>query len=154
MTYVAYCDPNNAVTGNAWEETRDLPITEIAKKIRQDIRAALKGGALPAGLKTSVRLERFSGGRSIDVIVTALPEGWVILEPAFEAWQKQNPHASYSQFGGNSQTKAHRDLLSKLGELANRYNRQNIDTMSDYFHVRYYSDVTVSYEAEQRVKGQ
>jgi hypothetical protein len=75
------------------------------------------------------------------------------LEPAFEAWQKQNPHASYSEFGGNSQTKAHRELLTKLKGIANRYNRQNIDSMSDYFQVRYYSDVTVSHEAEQRLKG-
>ena len=153
MVYVAYCDPNNVVTGNAWEETRDLPIAEISKLIRSDLKAAVKSGNLPAGLKTSVRLERFSGGRSIDVIVTALPEGWVILEPAFEAWQKQNPHAPYSEFDGEAQTKKHRELLSKLRELANRYNRKNIDTMSDYFNVRYYSDVTVSSEAEQRLKG-
>lgn len=45
---------------------------ETAKKIRVDIKAAIKAGTLPAGLKVRVTSKGFSGGESIHVSIEEL----------------------------------------------------------------------------------
>ena len=52
--YPAYSDPNNEFRGAKYDATRDLPLTEVCRRIRQDIKDAIADGCLPA-LKVSVR---------------------------------------------------------------------------------------------------
>ena len=44
-----------------------MDVADVAKLIRKDIREAKKAGELDKGLKTSVRIERFSMGQSITI---------------------------------------------------------------------------------------
>ncbi len=62
---------DNASTSSKYVHGRDLAAT--AKLIRADIAAAVAGGALPAGLKVSVRISRYSMGQSLRVDVTSAP---------------------------------------------------------------------------------
>lgn len=51
-----------------------LDVKDIAKEIRKMIRDAIRAGYLPA-MKTSVRIQRFAGGRSIDIEVVEASVG-------------------------------------------------------------------------------
>ena len=53
-------------------------LADVAKLVRGDIANAIRDGLLPAGLKASVRISRYSMGQSLDVRVTACP-GVVVL---------------------------------------------------------------------------
>jgi hypothetical protein len=66
-------------------------ITEIAALIRADIKAALKSGALPAGVKVSVA--KGSSGSSINVYVTALPAGFPLLSEIRIAHELAHPQS-------------------------------------------------------------
>jgi len=54
---------------------RTLTTTEIAKRFREDVKAAQAAGDLPLGLKVSVTTKYFSGGSSIHVVVKAADYG-------------------------------------------------------------------------------
>jgi hypothetical protein len=61
------------------ENLSDLPVTERARRLRTDLRTALKNNRfeqfnLPEGLRIGVRTDRFSQGTSITVAVTASDE--------------------------------------------------------------------------------
>ncbi len=58
----------NNETGSKYEQTKDLDIVAIAKLLRQDIKASVKEGRLPA-VKYGVRIERYSMGQSIHISV-------------------------------------------------------------------------------------
>jgi hypothetical protein len=55
---------------------------EIAKLIRNDIKAAVKAGKLPTGIKVSVTTDTYSMGSSIRVSVRELPAGYPLHNPA------------------------------------------------------------------------
>lgn len=63
----AYCDPENERRGCKYEATKGASLTDLAKRMRGDIKAARKSGAIPDGVKISVRARYFSGGGSIDI---------------------------------------------------------------------------------------
>jgi hypothetical protein len=50
-----------------------LDVTEIAKRMRADIKQAIADGEIPEGVKARVRTPRFAGGQSIDIRVTSIP---------------------------------------------------------------------------------
>ncbi|MGQ3016976.1 hypothetical protein [Phenylobacterium sp.] len=138
----AYCDPTNEQRGAKHDATRQLTGAEIAKRIRQDIKEALARGDLPKGLKTSVRYSSYSGGQSIDLRIVALPEGFKVLNPRFARYARQNPDDYNPPFAWqDQQSREYRDLEAKLKALHGAYNRDNSDSMVDYFDVRYYGQV-------------
>jgi hypothetical protein len=53
--------------------TKGQNLRDVAAAVRKDIKAAVKSGALPAGLRCSVRISRYSGGQSLRVKVQAVP---------------------------------------------------------------------------------
>jgi|SRR6185437_2116435 len=95
--------------GAKYEQTKNMDIAEIAKLIRQDIKQKH-----PAAAKSSVRIERFSNGRSIDVVVKGIN--------AIHAEQ----------------------VKQDVEDIVAAYNFDDSDAMSDYFHVRFYSSVKVA----------
>lgn len=56
-------------TGDRYAATAGLTTTEIAKRIRADLKAAQRDGELDATLRFSVRTAYFSGGSEISVTV-------------------------------------------------------------------------------------
>lgn len=156
----AYCDPDNERRGAKHEATKSLSTVEIAKRMRADIKEAINAGRLPKGLKVSVRSDSFSGGCSIDIRVTALPEDFRIVAPLYLQWAIDNPQEY--RYGRapfphhETVTPECADLLAKLKAIHGSYNRDNSDAMSDYFDVRYYGDAGLDWQlrdAMQRAEG-
>lgn len=142
----AYCDPSNEFKGSKYEATKRLSTPEISKLIREDIKSAKKRGQLPAGLKVSVRSDSFSGGSSIDIRITAIPEGQQLFNPE---WAEATDNGRrYNERGLQRYTKAVQGWIDLLKEIHRSYNRDNSDSMSDYFSVNFYGDVTVDWKLE------
>jgi hypothetical protein len=143
----AYCDPANEVRGSKYEATRNLDIAEIAKRMRADIKAL----GLAAGIKTSVRTRRYSGGQAIDITITALPEGFAILCDATASWYKQFPGREHEAPGymDNQRSEELRTLIRQLERIHGSYNRDNSDSMTDYFDVRFYGSVGLDWEVRR-----
>ncbi len=97
--------------GAKYETTKDLDIAEIAKLVRKDLKEAYPR------YKFSVRIDRYSMGQSLDVVVS------------------------------NTDLVRHSDAADKLQhevkEIVNAYNFDDSDSMTDYFHVAFYSGVRV-----------
>lgn len=117
--------PYNYYVGCKYE--RSLNVADIAKRIRKDIAAELKAGTLPAGLKTSVRISRYSMGQSIRISINAVP--FLILNPAWVRAEDSNRVAGSIDMLTPT-AKAVRDMLMSIGDA---YNYDRSDTMTDYF---------------------
>ena len=148
----AYCDPANEVRGAKHDATANLDIRDIAKRMRADIKAL----ALPAGIKTSVRLQRYSGGQAIDIRITALPSGFPLLSDAAASWKKQFPHRANDVPGAvvdHRSAEFHR-LMQQLERIHGAYNRDNSDSMTDYFDCRYYGSVSLDWTVRRECEEQ
>lgn len=108
--------------GTKYEETKTLDITEIAKMVRKDIKAAC-GEALQPGFKFGVTVKRYSGGRSITVSLKAAPADF----KAFDAVGNYSDAGMY--------------VRSVLQGILDQYNFDKSDIMTDYFYVRFYSHI-------------
>lgn len=135
----AYCDPANETRGSKYEATRNLPLTEVAKRMRDDIKE-LK---LAKGFKVSVRVRHHS---SIDIDVTQVPEGFRYYSDKYASWCKQFPHADYRapMPVAERHSGQYNELKAKLQRIHDAYNRDNSDSMVDYFDVRYYGHAEIS----------
>lgn len=150
----AYCDPDNEKKGDNYEATQNLDIAEVAKILRRNIKEAIKAGELPQGLKTSVRIDRYSMGQSMDVRVTGLPEGvqWYTDEYAIETKGFTRPADRYSGWDGEMLTKEAGEILEKLSKMRESFNRDNSDIMVDYFDVRYYGSTSIGWELDRDLR--
>lgn len=146
----AYCDPENERRGSKHEATRNLDITEIAKRIRADIKAL----QLDKAYKISVTVQRYSGGQSLDIRVKAVPPGFRYYSEAAAAWCKQFPESVHRMpmAWQDAQSPELLELLAKLGAIHSSYNRSNTDAMSDYFDVRYYGDAGLDWRLADALK--
>lgn len=139
----AYCDPSNETRGSMFEATRHLPLTDIAKRMRADIKAL----GLPAGFKVSVRVRHHN---AIDISVTALPAGFQVLSDKAASWRKQFGEWRDYPFAHSEARSAELGaILDKLNRIHGAYNRNNSDSMSDYFDVRYYGWAEVDSQARR-----
>lgn len=124
------------------DETKNLGIKEIAKLVRRDIKAAVKAGSLPKEMKLGVRIQRYSGGQSLNITVKSFPGGF--LNPAYVKAVKANPHLCYSEYPPKYHPRVS-SALTTLEDIANAYNYDNSDSMVDYFDVNYYVRVDVDF---------
>lgn len=118
---------------------RGLSTTEIARRFRADVKAAVAAGTLPRGLKLSVRTDYFSGGSSIDVTIVQAP-GLRILNPERLELDATNQPC----YGTPWATAEARALDEALTAMLNAYNFDGSDIQSDYFHVNFYGHVNFS----------
>lgn len=146
----AYCDPDNEVRGAKYEASRDLDIAEIAKRMRADIKALDLG----KGFKISVRIQRYSGGQSIDVRVQAVPAGFKILSDKAASWIKQFPNDRHRMpLSPEEAASAEWWMLrQQLEQIHGAYNRDNSDSMCDYFHRRYYGDADMCWQLRHELE--
>lgn len=130
--------------GSKHDETRNLDISEIAKLIRKDLKAAQAAGHLPADATFSVTIDRFSGGQSLDVTILGMPDTWTYVSPGLEP-----NYAEYIPAHGG-QTDEATAAVRKIEGVVFAYNYDGSDTQSDYFDVRFYSNVKIRDERWQR----
>jgi|GEM_PF-1869061 len=142
----AYCDPSNEFKGSKYEATKSMSSTEISKLIREDIKSAKKRGQLPGTLKVSVKTDYFAGGSSIDLKITALPDGQTLISPEWIVATDNGKNGNYH--GVPRYTPPVQRWIDLLKEIHSSYNRDNSDSMSDYFSVNYYGDVSIDWKLE------
>lgn len=123
----------------------DLDIAEIAKRVRAEIRDDIKSGRLPAGLKASVRIERFSGGRALNVNLTAAP--FAIHDTARLLAERDTPH-DVNSWPREAYTAECRDVLARFKAIAEAYNYDRDDSQSDYFDVHFYLHTGIDWEVD------
>jgi hypothetical protein len=142
--------------GARYDEVKHLSTTEIARRIRADIKLARKVeaklgtatgaevaltdpltalAAMPKQIKVSVRTDYFSGGSAIRVNVYNLPEkGWgYVQERDMRGEPRWVPGPELSA------------ILAALKEIHGAYNFDGSDSMVDYYHVNYYGQVEVDW---------
>lgn len=135
------------VYGSKYEQARHLDVAEIAKLIRQDIKLARKVGRqaakpgsvklpdpigdAPDQIRIAVRIDRFSGGCSIDIILRDIPDDWGFMIKR-DTW---------TGLQDKVRTPALKELAGELREILDAYNYDGSDIATDYWDVRYYSSV-------------
>jgi hypothetical protein len=132
-------------TGSKFE--RGIDVKDIAKLVRTDIKEAIKKGELPKGTKVSVRISRFSGGRSISAYIKHLGEKGVI-NPAWVKWHDENPHG-YHGDGPPLYTATATQAIKTIEGIMAAYNFDDSDSQVDYFHVNFYGHVEFDYDYRQ-----
>jgi hypothetical protein len=147
----AYCDPTNETRGAKYEATRNLSRVEIAKRMRADIKAL----GLPAGFKVSVTCQSYSGGGSIDIRVTAVPENFRYYTDKAASWLKQFPHAEHRMpmHWEDALHSEWREVRDTLKRVHSSYNRDNSDSSVDYFDTRYYGGVDLDWQLARDVRA-
>lgn len=116
----------------------ELDTKEIAKRVRKDIADASKTGKLPKGLKVGVKIKRYAGGSSIDVEIKE-PGLKVYDIAALRAWLLAPVYTAGRLSAMTPEAKA---LTKAIQGMLDAYNRQDIDSMSDYYNVHFYGSVS------------
>lgn len=122
---------------------RDRNIADVAKLVRADIKAAIASNLLPKGIKCSVRIERYSMGRTLHVTVTACPV--MVVNPAFVRWSRNNPHASMLDAPAEASDRYSpegRHILNTLTSIVEAFNRRVTSNQpDDYSNVAFHTDI-------------
>jgi hypothetical protein len=127
--------PHVAVKGH------DLDTTQVAARIREDIKAAVRAGDLPKA-HYSVRTDKYSMGSSITVVAAKLP------------FEVLNPDAFFVERGANWLTfdrARHRSRFSAeaqgvertLNKIVDAYHWDRSDSMTDSYNERFAKHVEV-----------
>lgn len=114
--------------GSKYRQTTHLPRTEIAKLMRADVKAL----RLPKGFKVSVRCKQYSGGGSIDIRLTAVPEGFLLIASVSDDYMQRR-----------TLTPAAQRILDDLKSIHSAYLYDDSDSMTDYFNCRYYGHAEI-----------
>jgi hypothetical protein len=138
----------NHMSDRVYGKKYDAKITskEVAVRIRQDIKTAIVAGRLPKGLKVSVRYEHYSGGSSIDLKVTAWPEGfsWLSPEWCIANTEHQDQYQDMPRYTDEAKV-----VMETLKGIHEAYNHDGSDIMTDYHDVKYHGMVSVDWELEK-----
>ena len=135
-------DPYIRTQGVKYESGMDT--ADAAKRIRQDIKAAIKAGDIPKGVKVSVRIDRYSMGSSVDVRIKAAP--FPILNREHLQWAKDNPHEPYAPAGVERFTEPANKLLDQLKSIAGAYHRSESEPYTDYYNTNFHLTVEPDWE--------
>lgn len=137
------------VQGDKFEAERD--IAEVAKLVRADIKTAITAGLFPTGTKCSVRVERYSMGRTLHLTVTACPI--MVVNPVYVRWQCANPHASMLEappLARDRFSPEGRHVITTLERIVEAYNRRiSSDQPDDYSNVSFYTDIVLGLELRE-----
>lgn len=126
---------------------KNISSKEVAARVRNDIKAAIKTGELPEGLKVSVRYEGFSGGTSVRASITAWPKDFLWLNPQWVIANKENPDRYQDRTP--RYTKKGQKVIDTVESIRDAYNHDGSDSMTDHFDVKYYGSTDVWWELER-----
>jgi len=134
-------------TGAKYDRSRDL--AEIARLVRADIKAAVKSGALPADLKASVTISRYSMGQSMRVSLTA--PSVVVPSVARVRADLANPHGHVTLARHTVKARA---VVATVESLVKAYQRSETESQSDVCNFSFYDTVEFSdaQESAQRAE--
>jgi len=132
----ATTNPNHW-TGAKYDASRD--VKEIAADIRKDIKAAVKAEFLPKA-KYSVRISRYSMGRSVSITVSEYD--YPTFNAKRVAWDKLNlSHAVMPDDVLPWRSEHATTVEAELTQMANAYNYDRSDPMTDCYNSGFHLDV-------------
>jgi hypothetical protein len=142
-------DPSEVARVRALEERpvkaakgEGLDTTEIAKRIREEIKSAVKAKALPRA-KYSVRTDKYSMGSSITVEVSGLP--FRVINPDAYRVDRGASWATFDSANYRSRFTAQaQEVEQKLSAIVDGYHWDRSDSMTDYYNERFAKDVRLT----------
>lgn len=120
----------SATEGEHYDQNMD--VKTVAKNIRAELKKAQIGGWLPDNLDYSVRIDRFAGGQAVRIGVDGLTDDQLRCED-------DNPN----NFGSRRTDEA-AELSDRITQIGEAWNRDDSDTMTDYFSNHYYLSVNLN----------
>ena len=120
-------------------------IKEIAKLVREDLKASIKAGKLPNGLKTSVTISRYAGGCSLTLVVTEAEPS--CFNPAYRSEIDYTRAHTERPSRFTAEGKA---ILTELEQIVTSYQHKDVDSMSDYYSTNFHEEVRFGSDLEQR----
>ncbi len=125
----------NEFTGDNHKPYRN--VKDTAKLIRKDIKRHFPG------VKASVRIDRYSGGQSVRIEIKSTPFAMISKDRLAAEIKEEN-----TNFVSRYTDEACK-LLDDLRSLGMSYNRDDSDSMVDYFDVDFYLHVDFNWENEK-----
>ncbi|MDQ2077540.1 N-6 DNA methylase [Marinimicrobium sp. ABcell2] len=122
-------------------------LTECAKRVRTDLKEAINAGVLPKGLKVSV-----SKANNLSPQITAVPEGFPIINPDYVAYIAENPHDHFNQ--PSRYTHEAMALVEAVKRYTNAYNSDKSDIMVDIHNRLYSGHISISYDLTQQAQAE
>jgi hypothetical protein len=135
--------------GSNYDST--LTTTDVAKKIREQVKGLKKDGTIPKDTKISVTSKYFSGGSSISIYVKESPR-LRFFNPEYFAFQSALKDGSKNLSSDRSPERHSEEgqkILDLLKGIAESYNYDKSDIQTDYFNVNFYLHVETEYELER-----
>ena len=120
---------------------RGLDVAEIAKRLREEMKAAIKAGEFPRGTKTKISIKRFAGGRAINFKLVDLP-GVELVELTGET-------GSPSEYRLTADAKRY---VARAESMLQAYNFDGSDSSVDYWHVNFYGYADLDSHTESRAR--
>ena len=111
--------------GNKYEQVKNLDIKEIAKLVRQDLKKF-------SDCKFSVSIERFSGGRSLNVNLVDSSD--LKKFTIFKSKYCDHPIVTFEP-----------SFENELEGIIDQYNFDKSDIQTDYFHVNFYKELNIDH---------
>lgn len=132
--------PASTTTVGIWyESTKDLPVTDVAARIREDLkRAAGPAGGLLRGLTFSVRVRRVTHQQSVDVTVIGIPDEAQVTGDGEDCYR--------SDFA--------LEVVAAVTAKIDMYNRtRTSNEHDDYYNVRFFSSVTLETSRDRAARA-
>jgi hypothetical protein len=114
-----------------------LSTTEIAARVRAEVKAAVKSGELPKG-KYSIRTEYYSMGSSITI--SAIVPGLKVYDVARLLADRDDPHAPATLPWRSAEATV---LVDKLEAMLAAYNHDGSDSRIDHYDVKFAAHVAI-----------
>jgi hypothetical protein len=131
----------SAVVGSKHNTERYVPVTEIAKDLRADIKEAQEKGYLPKNITYSVSTDKYSGGQSIKIAAKGLKK-----EDVFNTIDDEDGYRGRREI----YTEKGAELKKRLETLVDAYNSKSIHGEIDYFNSTYNSSVSLQTEEDAK----
>ena len=126
--------------GSKYESVKGLPLREVTKLMRKDVKAAVKAGELPADFKYSVSI--WAG--SVNLVATASRAIYAAEPDTYDFPVAFNYETGeYVGTYGSRRTVEATKVYETLTAIANAYNYDGSDVMTDYFNVNFFRFVRV-----------
>ena len=141
------------LTGSKYEATKDETTTQIAARIRADVKAARAAGELPDALKVSVTTRYYSGGSSIDLNITGGLDGIQVYSPERMKVDRDDPRTFHGDNEYPPYTPEYDEILKRLQAIHRAYNFDDSDAQVDYFHVNYHGHAGLDWQYRETIRA-
>lgn len=113
-------------------------VADVAKDVRQDLKAARDAGYLPEDVTFAVTTSKFSGGQAMDITVRGLTDD-LIYEDDPASWHSGRRYSAEAI-----------EIRDRIEAIGKAYDRSTTDMQTDYFNVTYFCNAQLEDEQSAR----